>query len=123
MGWAQNISKSDFCHGHICGKSNKVIRDLDALLSASNVCFLYHTFERKVGFWIPEARNRNILSFPKAKPKVVHPNYEFGTRPYYGVNSRKLGLMEYARIFFERNLDGPYKLKDGTKLDIWGKFP
>jgi len=120
-GWALQISKDDFYHGHICGKSNTVIRDLDALLSASNVCFVYHTFESQPLH--PKAVNRSVLSFPKAPPKPVYPKYEFLTRPYYGVSSRDLGLKEYARIYFERNYEGPYQLKDGTRLDMWGKFP
>jgi len=120
-GWALKISKSDFFHGHICGKSKNVIKDLDVLLSASNVCFLYHTFEGQPLH--PKAINRSILSFPDALPTPVYPKYGFQSRPYYGVASRDLGLMEYARIFFQRNLKGRYKLKDGSALDIWGKFP
>jgi len=123
MGWAQNISLSDFYHGHICGKSQKVIRDMNALLSVSNICLLYHTFEHNGGTWLPQAINRNILSFPQAKPKVVHPNYEFCRSRFYTVHSSDLGLNEYAKIFFEKTLESPYQLKDGTKLDIWGKFP
>jgi len=119
--WALEISEDDFYHGHICGKSKTVIRDLDGLLAASNACFLYHTFEHKHHY--PEAINRNILSFPNSKPTVVHPKYEFLTRQYYSVDSSRLGLMEYARIFFSRDQEKPYKLKDGTKLTIWGKYP
>jgi len=75
------------------------IADLNALLSASNVCFLYHTFEKQS--WTPQAANRNILSFPDGNPEVVHPDCEFGKFPGYGVSSKELGLMEYARFHFE----------------------
>jgi hypothetical protein len=117
--WASAIWEQDFYHGHICGKSKIAITDLDALLSPSNICFLYHTYEQQT--WIPEAINRNIISYPNEDPKVVHPTYEFGTFPGYGVGSEKLGLMEYARFFFKQG-SGPYTLKDGTKIDLWGTF-
>lgn len=120
-GWALEISEDDFYHRHICGKSKTVIRDLHGLLAASNVCFLYHTLEHKQHY--PEAINRNILSFPNTQPIVVHPKYEFLTRPYYTVDSSRLGLMEYARIFFSKDQEKPCKLKDGTKLTILGKYP
>jgi len=120
-GWALEISKDDFYHGHICGKSKNVIKDLDVLLSASNVCFLYHTFEGQPLH--PKAINRSILSFPDALPTPVYPKYKFQSRPYYGVASRDLGLMEYARIFFKRDIKAPHQFRDGNKLDIWGKFP
>ena len=119
--WALEISEDDFYHGHICGKSKTVIRDLNGLLSASNVCFLYHTFEHKQ--YHMKAINRNILSFPKSPATVVHPKYEFLSRLYYTVDSSELGLMEYTRIFFTTDQEENYELKDGSKLDIWGKFP
>ena len=120
-GWALEISKDDFYHGHICGKSKNVTEDLDILLSASNVCFLYHTFEGQPIH--PKAINRSILSFPDALPKPVYPKYKFQSRPYYSVDPRDLGLMEYARIFFKRDIKAPYQIRDGNKLEIWGKFP
>lgn len=118
--WALAISEEDFYHGHICGKAKTATRDLDTLLSISNICFLYHTFEKQS--WIPQAVNRNILSLPDGNPKVVHPDYEFGKFPGYGVSSKKLGLMEYARFYFEASAQGPYKLRGG-KMDFWGIFP
>lgn len=132
--WALEIYQADFYHGHICGRSRKVIKDLDVLLSPSNVCFLYHTFEFEPR--VPQAINRSILSFPGDLPKPVYPKHKFETHPWgniitsgkqsskhYGVSSSDLGLMEYARIFFQRKLKGRYKLKDGSALDICGKFP
>jgi len=120
-GWALEISEDDFDHGHICGKADMVIKDVNALLSASNVCFLYHTFEHRQ--YHPEAINRNILSFPQSPLTVVHPKYRFSTRLYYTVHSDDLGFMEYARIFFQRSQGAAYKLGDGTRLTLWGKFP
>lgn len=120
--WGLEICRADFYHGHICGKSKKVVTDLDILLSPSNVCFLYHTFEFEPRQ--PQAINRSILSFPETRPEPVYPNH--GTdynRKSYGVSSRDLGLMEHARIYFERNEKGPYKLQDGRTIDLWGKFP
>lgn len=111
-----------------------MIKNLDALLSPSNVCFLYHTFEFEPR--VPQAINRSILSFPEDLPKPVYPKHKFEMHPWgniiasskqsgkhYGASSTDLGLMECARIFFQRNLKGPYKLKDGSKLEVWGKFP
>lgn len=119
--WAHAIWEQDFFHGHISGRSATVISDLDALFSASNICFLYHTFEKQT--WIPQAVNRNVLSYPDENPRVVHPDYKFGEFPGYGVGSKKLGLMEYARFFFaEASAQGPYRLRGG-KLDMWGMFP
>jgi hypothetical protein len=125
--WALRICEEDSFHGHVSGKSKTVIRDLDTLLSASNICFLYHTFEKQSS--IPQAINRNVLSFPDAVPRVVHPDCKFGEFPGYGVSSTKLGLMEYARFYFEANPKGPYKLRRRkiklrrVKMDLWGMFP
>jgi hypothetical protein len=119
--WAFSIWEADFYHGHICGRSKTPMMNLDALLSASNVCFLYHTFEQQA--WTPQAANRNILSFPDGHPEVVHPDYEFGKFPGYGVSSEELGLMEYARFDFKESFEGPFTLKDGTKINLWGLFP
>jgi hypothetical protein len=119
--WAFSIWQEDFYHGHICGRTRTPIVDLNALLSASNVCFLYHTFEKQS--WTPQAANRNILSFPDEHPEVVHPDYEFGKSPGYGVSSDDLGLMEYARFRFEKSTGGSCTLKDGTRIDLWGMFP
>lgn len=121
-GWGVEICRADFYHGHVCGKSKKVVTDLDSLLSPSNVCFLYHTFEFEPRQ--PQASNRSIISFPETRPQPVFPNrgVDYITKSY-GVSSRDLGLMEYARIYFERNNNGPYKLKDGRTIDLWGKFP
>ena len=44
--WAFSVWQEDFYHGHVCGRTRTPITDLNALLSASNVCFLYHTFEK-----------------------------------------------------------------------------
>jgi len=119
--WAFSIWEEDFYHGHICGRSRTLIADLNALLSASNVCFLYHTFEKQS--WTPQAANRNILSFPDGNPGVVRPDCEFGKFPGYGVSSKELGLMEYARFHFEETPNGSCTLKDGTRIELWGMFP
>lgn len=119
--WAFSIWDQDFFHGHICGKSRDAIADLNEVLAPSNVCFLYHTFEEQA--WIPAAINRNILSVPDRDPEVVHPNYDFGAQPGYGVSSKDLGLMEYARFKFKETPLGPYVLKNEKRLDIWGIFP
>jgi len=118
--WAFSIWEADFYHGHICGRSRTLITDLDALMSAPNVCFLYHTFEQQS--WTSQAANRNILSFPDGHPEVVHPDYEFGKFPGYGVSSKRLGLAEYARFRFKESSKGSYALKDGTRIDLWGMF-
>lgn len=87
--WASAIWEQDFYHGHISGKSKIAITNLDALLSPSNVCFLYHTYEQQT--WIPEAINRNIISYPNEDPRVVHPNYEFGAFPGLWSGFRETG--------------------------------
>jgi hypothetical protein len=119
--WAFTIWQEDFYHGHICGRLGTAIMNLDALLSASNVCFLYHTFEKQS--WTPQAANRNILSFSDGNPEVVRPDCEFGKCPGYGVSSKELGLMEYARFHFEETPTGSCTLKDGTRIELWGMFP
>lgn len=119
--WAFSIWQEDFYHGHVCGRTRTPIMDLDALLSASNVCFLYHTFEKQS--WTPQAANRSILSFPDENPRVVYPGDELEKRVGRGVSSDKLGLMEYSRFHFEESSKGSYTLKDGTRIDLWGMFP
>jgi len=119
--WAFSIWAADLYHGHICGRTRNLITDLDVLLSASNVCFMYHTFEQQA--WTPQAANRSILSFPDENPHVVYPSGELGKRLGRGVSSEELGLMEYARFRFEESPEGSYSLKDGTRIDLWGMFP
>jgi hypothetical protein len=119
--WAFSIWEADFYHGHICGRTRTPMTDLDSLQSASNVCFLYHTFEKQS--WTPQAINRSILSFPGENPHVVYPGDELSKRLGRGVSSEGLGLLEYARFFFKESTGGPYILKDGTKISLWGMFP
>jgi hypothetical protein len=119
--WAFSICEEDFNHGHICGRTKTSMMSLDALLSVSNVCFLYHTFEERS--WLPLAVNRNVLSFPDGHPEVVHLDHEFGKSPGYGVSSKKLGLTEYARFHFEESSKGSYTLKDEARTDLWEVFP
>jgi hypothetical protein len=126
--WGFGANEKDFFHGHICGKSTMVIKDLEQLLSASNICFLYHTLERiyhKPGsrVLLPEAINRNILSLPDREPNVIHPNHKFGEYEMYTVHSRDLGLWEYARFFFSETPRGPYRLRNGIVINLWGVFP
>jgi hypothetical protein len=119
--WAFSIWEADFYHGHICERTRTPITDLDALLSASNVCFLYHTFEKQS--WTPQATNRSILSFPSENPHVVYLGDELSRRLGRGVSSEELGLLEYARFFFKESTGGPYTLRDRTRIDLWGMFP
>jgi hypothetical protein len=126
--WGFEISEKDFFHGHICGQSKTVIRDVEELLSPSNICFLYHTLEYTycipgTNMLVSEAKNRNILSFPGSEPKIVHPNYEFGKYGFYVVHSSELGFWEHARFYFGTTPNGPYKLRNGTMIDLWGVFP
>jgi len=119
--WAYAIWEQDFYHGHICGKSKAPIKDLETLLSPSNVCFLYHTFEHQA--WRPEAVNRNILSFLGAKPTVVHPQSEFRSGEVRGVDPNELNLALYAKFCFKESTQSRYRLEEDTKLEFWGVFP
>jgi hypothetical protein len=126
--WGFGINDKDFFHGHICGKSQTVIRDIEELLSPSNICFLYHTLERLsctpvTNVLVPEAKNRNILSLPDNEPKVIHPDYKFGEYGMYVVHSSDLGSWEYARFFFSETPKGQYKLRNGIVINLWGVFP
>jgi len=107
-GWAEEISTLDFCHGHICGKSQKPIFKMDDLFSVDNILILYHTHEKK-------HPTISILSSLQSQPTVAKPKVG-----YDYADASLLGLMDYANIHFSKNPEGSYKLKDGTKLDMWG---
>jgi hypothetical protein len=123
-GWAKNISKDDFFHGHICGKSSSPVFDLEKLFSPDNIVLLYHTLESSP--ITPDHYNRNILSTLQTQPTVVRPkgvNFDevLGSSTYgYGVGASDLGLMGYAKVYFEKEPEGVYELKDGTKLSLRG---
>ena len=109
-GWAEDISEYDFCHGHISGRSKKPIFNMDDLFSADNVLVLYHTHE----VWKTHP-TKNVLSSLKSPPSTVQPEPE-----KYSVDTRDLRLLDYADVHFKMTGDGPHKLGNGTKLDVWG---
>lgn len=125
--WAKEISGRDFFHGHICVVSQLPMFDLDDLLSEVNVRLLYHTCEE----WheMPYFAHRNIKSSLVSKPKVIPIEYEefvdkHGYRTYrfskIAVGSSDLGWSEYGKIEFEKTPEGPYRLKNGTRLKMRG---
>lgn len=124
-GWGQEISYDDFYFGSVCGRSRTPLFDMEALFSTDNIVLFYYThtpppFSLKMPPLKLEHRNRNIISSLTSLPQVVYPKYRFGEYPFYSVGCNDLGLMGYAEIYFEKRDNGQYRLKNGTKLDVWG---
>lgn len=126
-GCAQEISKFDFDHVHLCKVSQNPIFKVKTLLSDDNVRLLYHTCEKR--YFMPYFAKRNIKSSLVSKPEIIPLDYEefvgtHGIKTYrfmkITVYSSDLGWSEYGKMKFEKSLDGPYRLKNGTKLKMIG---
>jgi hypothetical protein len=126
-GCAQEISKFDFNHVHLCKVSQDPIFKVKTLLSDDNVRLLYHTCEER--YFMPYFAKRNIKSSLVSNPEIITLDYEefvdtHGIKTYRfmktTVYSTDLGWSEFGKMKFEKCPDGLYSLKNGTKLKMIG---
>jgi hypothetical protein len=108
---AQEISENDFNHVHLCNVTKTPIFNIDALLSSDNVGLLYHTCE----MYTIKHDKRNIKSSLVSQPEIIPVE-----KPKISVYVEDLGWSAYGKIEFEKNQDGHYRLKDGTRLNMKG---
>ena len=135
-GWADEISRRDFYHGHICTypKDEKpVIKDEGLLqnnLNLSHVLILYHSHEADEKLEDP---NRNILSDTQGNIRVVSTSQcleyyrrlcdysqalELHRKGIRAVYARDLWLDELFDFEFEYGVNGKYQLENGKRINI-----
>lgn len=142
QGWADEISRRDFYHGHVCQciNPNNPQRHyggalLQNLLNPASVVLLYHTHE------LDEKKNdpnRNIVSYRDGQLPMVVPVHTsgewfrkrgdfFGALKYkeqgvVAVYARDLSLDEWFDFVFDYEPNGKYELENGRRININAKL-
>ncbi len=141
QGWADDISRQDFYHVHVCtlaeelGNPKKIRRGViqQDELDGKQVVLVYHTHELDGKANLP---HRNIASYRDGElPSIIMPELagayvrsKFGDNDplererrasgIIGVTSFDIGLDEWFDVVFQYAPDGDYSLKNGRRLSI-----
>ncbi|MBI2508389.1 hypothetical protein HYV89_05565 [Candidatus Woesearchaeota archaeon] len=138
QGWADEISRRDFYHGHVCqyiNPGNPQRHDGGALLQNSlnpaSIILLYHSHELDEKKHDP---NRNIASYQGGQSPMVVPVHTSGEwfrkkGDFFGdlrqkeqgvvaVYARDLGLDEWFDFVFDYDPNGKYELENCRRINI-----
>ncbi len=138
QGWADEISRKDFYHGHVCTYTNPKNTQrmlcgalMQESLNIHSVVLLYHTHE------LDEKRNdpnRNIASYRGYQSPMVVPVNRSGEwfrkkGGFFGalrqeeqgvvaVYARDLGLDDWFDFVFDYDPNGKYGLENGRRINL-----